>query len=145
MSTPTVLHLTTAAKRPGDAVLIRRTEALVNKTRLARGLPPLPPEPKEPQPKRGRGRPKGSKDRVPRKPMPPRATLRLDASARRSLRALVGLATLRQGKPVTLAEALTEALAVAMLAAANEHGAGEATQDAPGCPPVPLCPFPAMR
>jgi len=120
MTTPTV----TTPARPSDAVLIRRTEALQERARRNAGLPTLP---KEPTPKRGRGRPVGSLDRVPRKPMPPRprlASVKLDTVARRKLRALVNLASLRQGKRVTLAEALTEALAVAMLAAAKEHGAG---------------------
>lgn len=134
MTTPTVLHVTTAAKRPTTAAMIRRTEALVNKTRLARGMPPLPPEPRLPRERalpRERRPPEPSPPPEPKpkpirrpKPKPePKAAvvagnvrrewkppLRLDVSARWACRAMMGTYARRLGRPVTVAETLQEAL-----------------------------------
>lgn len=106
---------TTTTKRPTTTALVRRIEGIQDRARRKVGLPPLPKEPK-----RARGRPKGSKDAAPRqRPLP----VKMDADARRSLRELMGLIGARAGRTVTVGETLAAALALAVRAV-KEQGAG---------------------
>lgn len=109
MTTPTVLHVTTTpAKRPSDAVLIRRAETIVNRARRARGLPPLPPAPSPSPPK-----PKARREWKP--------PLRLDVASRWACRAMMGTYARRLGRPVAIAETLQEGLRLMLV---HEQAAG---------------------